>query len=247
MARRVDVGDQREGDGDDEGQHDQQQAARRGAPQAVADHRAAGDGDQHHQQARRRGDAVPPRRLGVALAVQHVVHAGHHQRRHGIGRRRRRAGGRQHGGPKCCLQLGGLGIDGGHLGRIGRVEAHALLGVLPQQRAHLGGGLGGQQLGAQVFGADRVGLGLLVGLALVVARAGHRETEADQQPQQGERGRQDHVEVLALLRAERPAPAQRGADRRRRPQAEERQHQDGRRPVRDVLQHGRSTATASPG
>ena len=108
------------------------------------------------------------------------------------------AAGARIGGPQLGLQLSGAGVDLLKLLSItGHIEQNALVEVFPQQRADRCRNGVRQQIGPEVFRPDGVGLGLLVVLALVVAAGGHRKAEADNQPEQRQRGGQDKAEIFA--------------------------------------------------
>jgi len=105
-SRAVDVGDEQKRDGDDQRNDEEQHAS--GVARAVANLQVGADGDGDHQGPRRGGNAVPPRRLGIALRVQHIVHACGGERHRGRGLRLGRS---FHRRPQLRLQLGGVGID----------------------------------------------------------------------------------------------------------------------------------------
>ena len=95
----------------------------------------------------------------------------------------------------------------------GRIEQDALIDVAREQRLHPRRVSGRQQVGAQILRTDRVGLLFLVELALVVPADRHREAEADDEPEQRQRGPQDDAEVVAgaLLQLV-PPPQDGGSD-----------------------------------
>ena len=76
------------------------------------------------------------------------------------------------------------------------VELYPVGGVQRQKLAHARPVRSGEQVGAHVLGADRVGLRFLQVLALVVTADRHREAEADDEAEQRERRRQDDAEIL---------------------------------------------------
>jgi hypothetical protein len=128
--------------------------------------------------------------------------------------------------PLTARATTGVGCDLAQVhGVVRAVELDALVQVARQQAAHLVRIGGRQQARAQVFGADGVGLFLLVGLARVVAADGHREAEADDQAEQRERGGLDDGEVFARARVHRAPLRDRHARARRDGQRDQRQHE----------------------
>ena len=87
-----------------------------------------------------------------------------------------------------------------------------------EQRPKLGRVGCRQQVGPDILRADRVGLGLLQVLALVVASRRHREAESDDQAEQRQGGSLQDAEVLAHVVVERIPPAEPDAEPRRQPQ-----------------------------
>src|SRR5262245_1151511 len=127
---------------------------------------------------------------------------------------------------------------------MGDVIADAQLGIAHQSCPHLVALRRVQQVGSQIFRADGVGLGLLEVLALVVARGRHREAEADQQAEQGQRGGEDEPEVLALLRGELPSAPVTGAEPGGQPQPDEGEEEDDRWMQADIAGlHGHPGST----
>src|SRR5215472_18225054 len=86
------------------------------------------------------------------------------------------------------------------------VEQHALICILPEQVSNAGAGACWQQVSSYVLGADCVGLGFFIILALVVAANGHRKAEADQESQQCQRRSQHNTEIVPLLLLQRNKP-----------------------------------------
>src|SRR5580704_51518 len=78
------------------------------------------------------------------------------------------------------------------------IEGDALLEIVPQCFAREWRQVARQEISTQILGADRIGFGLLQRLALVVARNGHRKTEAGYQREQRQRRRLHRGEVVAL-------------------------------------------------
>src|SRR5215468_233391 len=78
------------------------------------------------------------------------------------------------------------------------VEQHALICILPEQVSNAGAGTCWQQVSSYVLGADCVGLGFFIILALVVAANGHRKAEADQESQQCQHRSQHNTEIVSL-------------------------------------------------
>ena len=66
-----------------------------------------------------------------------------------------------------------------------------------EQRAHFRRIRRRQQVGAHVFGADRVGFRFFEVLALIVTADRHRKAEADDEAEQRQGRGQDHAEILA--------------------------------------------------
>ena len=159
----------------------------------------------HQEDPCRRGDAVPPCGLGVSLRVQDVVHARHGERHYGRGLGQ---GGSLYGDPHLVLQPGGVGIDLLEFTLIaGAVEGNPQVGVSEQHGLDPRRVGRREQPGADIFGADGIGFGFLVGLAQVVARGGHGEGKADDQGEQREGGSLHDAEIVALAVLQRPLAA----------------------------------------
>src|SRR5262245_54503534 len=189
-ARAVNIGDQEERNRHDNRQDKCQPAC---VALSISEQQAARYGDQAHQSPGRDWYAIPPRRLSVTLRVQHIVHARHDKGFHsGL----LRGQSTQHARPKLGLQPCSFGVDLGDLtGIASNIERDALIEVAPQQVAQLRGLRGRQNIGAQIFGANRVGLSFLEILALVVAAHRHREAEANDETKEGESGSSNEVEI----------------------------------------------------
>ena len=79
------------------------------------------------------------------------------------------------------------------------VVKNTLIEVGAEQFADAGGIGGREQIGTDVLGADGIGFGLFVVLALVIAANGHGKTEADNQAEKSEGRGEDDVKVVALV------------------------------------------------
>src|SRR5215475_9679456 len=79
------------------------------------------------------------------------------------------------------------------------VELDSQAGVFGKKLADVCGIGGRQKVGAQHFGSDGVGLRLFEILALLIATCRHGKTEADDQTEQGQSGRKDDTEMLAMV------------------------------------------------
>src|SRR5262249_46052724 len=112
-----------------------------------------------------------------------------------------------------------------------------------EERAHLRSLFGRQGIGPGVFGPHRVGLLLLVILALVVSADGPGEGEGDYQADQGERAPHPQRGDLATVLLPRPPKAQSVADPR-----SEREQDQGHQPDEDrrleQLAHGHAPAAS---
>jgi len=195
-ARAVDVGDEQEGDRQDKRQDEEKRALTLWVFEVVAEQDVAADGDERHQAPGGEGDAVPPGGLGVALRVEHIVHAGDGEADDGG---RLRGGGGADGGPEVGLELRGVGVDVVETASTGLIEEDALIKVFAEEGTDLRGGVGGEEVGAEVLGADGVGFGLLVVFPLVVTADGHGEAEADDEAEEGEGSSEDDAEVFAII------------------------------------------------
>jgi len=170
------------------------------------------------------------------LGIDHVIHAGHHQRADRRWLFARHVAGEQ---PHLVFDLRRGGGDFGKLvGVAGAVVEQPLIQVARKQRLDARRIGPFDQVGAQVFGADRVGLFLFQVLALVVAADRHRQREADQQRQQRQCCTLHEVEVLACIGGDRLAATQHQRAERRgggqQHQHDEKQH----RRMADQLTHG---------
>jgi hypothetical protein len=86
------------------------------------------------------------------------------------------------------LQLSSIGIDLPKLLLIaGPVEQDTPIEIFAERRTHSRRVGLRQQVGSEVFCADRVGLCLLIILALIVAAYGHRKAESDDEAEQCQR------------------------------------------------------------
>jgi hypothetical protein len=96
------------------------------------------------------------------------------------------------------LQLSSSGIDLPKLLRIpGLIEQDTLIEVVREQRTHSRRGGARRLVGPDVFCADRVGLCLLVILALLVPAYCHRKGESDDEAEQCQRCALDDAKVFA--------------------------------------------------
>ena len=234
-AGAIDVGDEEERDGYGERQDEED-----GEPfvvRAVPDEDVAGDGDQEHKQPGGGRYAVPVCGLGVSLGVEDVVHAegGERHERAGSG-----GSGDAHGGPEVVLDLYRIAIDRLEVVAVASfVVLDAKGKIFFQEIAGAGGVVEREEVDAEIFGADRVGFGFLVVLALVVAADGHRKTEADNEAQQGEGGGEDDVEVAAFVVGERPGMlTEEIADLGGDPEQDRGEDEDDQRMTKDESAHG---------
>ena len=99
-------------------------------------------------------------------------------------------------GPQLGLQSSRIGIDLPKLLLIARfIEQNALIEIILQQCAHFRRIGGRQQVCPDVFRADRVGLGFLVVLALIVPADSHRKAESDDEAEQRQSGGHDNIQI----------------------------------------------------
>ena len=136
------------------------------------------------------------------MCIQHIVHAGDRQRRH---RRRLRPCRRRYRRPKLGLELLSFGVNLADLGfAVVLIERDTQIESFSDKITDRGYAFGRQQIGAQIFGPDRIGLGFLISLAQLVARDDHGKAEADNEREQRQNGRLDDIKVFASIFARRP-------------------------------------------
>src|ERR1700730_14013349 len=187
MPRSIDIGDQKEGNRDDQRQHESKLSRGLAVSRPVAEQHVGAQGDGRHETPRGGRNPVPERGLRVALRIDHVVHASERQRRN---RRWLRGGRSADRSPEISLQLAGPRIDLRPPSIVvSDVEQDALAEVVAKKLAHICSIRRRQKVGAQDSGPDRVGLGFLEILALFVAIGGHRKPEPDDQCEQRQGGR----------------------------------------------------------
>ena len=118
----------------------------------------------------------------------------------------------------------------------GRIEQDPLIKVVSQQPTQFRAIGSGQQVGPDVGGADRIGLGLLEVLALIVPADGHGKAESDDESEQRQRCRQDNVEIPVDVLVQRlRLPEHRRPDPRGEPQDSEREREYKKWVVSEVV------------
>src|SRR5258708_33350718 len=146
----------------------------------ITDQQVAADGDHGQQTPGRKRDSVQPGSLSISLRVQYIVHARNGQ---GDDACRLSCGRGLDRGPQLALQLSRIGID---LPKLllttGPIEQDTIIEVVPKQCTYSGRVGGRQDVGPDVFCANRVGLFLLIILTLLAPAYGHRKLKPMMRP-----------------------------------------------------------------
>jgi hypothetical protein len=175
----TDIGDQKEGGRDDKWQHESNHPCRLVVSRLISEQHVGTYRDGCHEPPSGTGNSIPEGRLCVALRIDHIVHASKHQRRNRSWLCARRS---TDCGPEIGLQLADRLVDL-HLSSLITIEEeqYPLVEVGTKQPARVCGICWRQKVDTQEFGPDRVGFSFLEALAVIVATAGHRNAEADDQ------------------------------------------------------------------